>query len=117
MSRLTDFYKYFINMIIDGESLLIKVLIVIPSVGTGGAERLVLDLFRLIDKNKFDVTLLCYYDTKPEAYRELIQMENINIVFLDKKLGLDLSMFSKVKKIVSQINPMLFMLTLTLCFI
>lgn len=87
------------------EIILKKVLIVIPNVGTGGAERLVLDIARLMDKSQYNVTLLCYYDDAPEAYRSLIEHENIHIVFLDKKVGFDISMFSKVKKVVKRINP------------
>lgn len=88
-----------------GEIILKKVLIVIPTVGTGGAERLALDITRLLDKRQFEAAILCYYDNLPDAYGSLIEDENIKIVYLNKKLGLDFSMFSKVKKAIKLINP------------
>lgn len=87
------------------EIILKKVLIVIPTVRTGGAEKLALDISRLLDKNKFEATLLCYYSDQPDAYESLIRDENIKIVYLNKKLGLDFTMFSKVKEVVELISP------------
>lgn len=81
-----------------------KLLYVIPSLGTGGGEKLVLELANNIDYDKFEVYILSYYKQSTNVYNFLLN-DKAKIIFLDKKLGLDLSLFSKVKKVVKQINP------------
>lgn len=53
--------KEFINCL-KGSDTLKKVLFVIPTLGGGGAERVLVTLLNNLDKNKYDITLLSIFD-------------------------------------------------------
>ena len=40
-----------------------KILFLIPTLGNGGAEKVLVNLVNNIDKSKYDVTLMCIFDT------------------------------------------------------
>lgn len=83
----------------------IKILEILPDIGSGGAERLVLDICRLIDKSKFEILLVSLYGESScaDIYRD--SLKNIRCVFLDKKPGIDFSMISKLKRLIRNEKP------------
>jgi len=83
-----------------------KLLYVVPSVATGGGEKVVLELANNADFEKFDVYVLNYYKQTENmhSFDNLIN-DKIKFIFLDKKKGLDFSLFKKVKKVIKEIDP------------
>ena len=85
-----------------------KILIVIPTLVQGGGQKFVLDLAKGIDKNKYQVKILTYYDLISDCFfKDFKQLDEecVEIIKLNKKKGLDLSFFSKVKKVVREYDP------------
>lgn len=84
-----------------------KVIQVLPDIGAGGAERLVLDIAKHLDKDQYDVMIVSLYSKEhcAEIYRDFGEKNGIEIRYLDKKPGLDLSMAAKLKKLFAQEKP------------
>ncbi len=83
-----------------------KVLMVIPSLSQGGGQKFVLDLASGLVKKQYAVKILIYYDAIADAFKEEISnLEEVEIIRLNKKVGIDFSFFSKVKKVVKEYNP------------
>lgn len=82
-----------------------KILEVIPNLGNGGAEKFVYDLCKNIDRTKFDLTLLLYYNGEDSNYYDDLVKSGIKIICLNKKQGLQLSTFLKVYSIVKEVKP------------
>ncbi|EOU2000539.1 glycosyltransferase [Clostridium perfringens] len=83
----------------------IKVFHIIPDLGVGGAEKLVLDLCRNIDKNKFDVKVISLFARTNSIYDEQAEKDGIDIIYLDKKKGLDLSILYKLISLFKKYKP------------
>jgi len=82
-----------------------KVLIVIPTLYQGGGQKFVIDLANGIDKKKFQVKILVYYAKSDSVFDQLVEDNQIDVVYLDKKVGLDASFFKKVRTIVREYQP------------
>lgn len=82
-----------------------KVLIVIPTLEQGGGEKLVLDLAKYIDRNKFQVRVLVYYKSTNSFFEQEARACNIDVLHLNKKVGLDIGFFKQVKKAVKEFAP------------
>lgn len=85
----------------------IKVMELIPTLGAGGAEHFVLDLCRYLDKDRFEVLLVSFFSPEKSApmYLDLIEKKHIRCIFLNKKEGMDLSMFQKLTRLFRQERP------------
>lgn len=73
----------------------IKILFVIPSFGTGGAEIQLLSLVKGLDKSKFAVTVVSFFKDN-ELEVSFKQIPNVDIFICDKKGVLDFSCFLKL---------------------
>lgn len=85
-----------------------KLLIVIPSLIQGGGQKFVLDFARFIDKTQYQVKILLYYDAISPIFEDVVkdlENENVEIIKLNKKKGLDFKFFKKVKKIIRTVDP------------
>ena len=85
-----------------------KVLLVIPSLLQGGGQKFVLDLAQKLDKNKYTVKILIYYDAVADCFQDIIYTLNNNgleIIRMNKNPGLDFSFFKSVKRFVKEYNP------------
>ncbi|AVX30364.1 N-acetyl-alpha-D-glucosaminyl L-malate synthase BshA [Carboxydocella thermautotrophica] len=81
----------------------LKVLHILPKLGFGGAERLVLDLVRF--KKNVDTGLcILYNNINPFFEQELISI-NTRYWYLNKKRGFDVSMFNKILTIINDFDP------------
>ncbi len=78
----------------------INVLYVIWSLGLGGAEQVIINLIKGIDKDKFQPFVCCLNDKGPFA-GELEQL-GVKIFALHKKPGADLATIGKIKKILKE---------------
>ncbi len=84
---------------------MVNVLLVIPTFSQGGGQKFVLDLAKGLDKSKFRVRILVYYNKGSEAFRRLVQEHGIDTVFLNKKKGLDWRFFSQVRHAIREFKP------------
>ena len=82
-----------------------NVFMVVPSLGDGGGERLAIDLASRLDKTQFNVYLVSLYGKIDSINTNLAIQNGLNIIYLDKKVGLDFSVFSKMRKIFKQYKP------------
>lgn len=83
----------------------LKVLHIVPNFGTGGAEKLVVDLLLNYNKNEFDVAALSLYPKANTMYEQKMDENNIKVYYLDKHKGFDLSMIKKINKFIKIFNP------------
>ncbi len=81
----------------------IKILYIIPSLSSGGAERFILDLIKNLDKDIFDPCLLLFKD-KGLFYQEALD-NNISIKTLKKKFKIDFVNFYNIYKYIKNIKP------------
>jgi glycosyltransferase involved in cell wall biosynthesis len=79
----------------------IKILYIIPSFRTGGAEVQLLTLIKGLDKALFDVTVAAFY--RGQALDSQFEsVPGVKIVYLEKKGGLDFRFLSNLKKLFQQ---------------
>jgi len=83
----------------------IRVLHVIPNFGTGGAERLVLDLMEETDHEKFEVAAVSLYAETGTVIEDEIHEKGLRVFYLDKHKGLDLTMIPKLEKVFKHYKP------------
>lgn len=83
----------------------LKVLQIIPSFGVGGAEKIVLDYLTYFDKNKVEIKAISMYQNMDTIYDRFIKENKLDVVYLDKKPGLDLSIINKINKVINDFNP------------
>lgn len=81
-----------------------KILQVIPYFCFGGAETMCENLTYALTEMGHQVTVVSLYDEKTPIARRM-EEAGIRILYLDKKLGLDLSMVPKLMKIIKQEKP------------
>ena len=81
-----------------------KILQVIPYFCFGGAETMCENLTYALTRQGHSVTVVSLYNEKTPISRRM-EESGIRILYLDKKLGLDVSMISKLRKIMKQEKP------------
>lgn len=82
-----------------------KLMIFTSSLRTGGGEKLVLDIARKINKALFDVTIVSLFGPLDTIFERKAKEYGLNVIFLNKKNGLDLRMVTRANKLIKQINP------------
>ena len=82
-----------------------KITIVTPSLGLGGGEKVIVDIVRNIDYKFFDVYLLVIFAKKNTYFEELVSETEANIVYLNKKPGISISVYFKVLRYFNMIEP------------
>ncbi len=83
----------------------LKVLQIIPSFGVGGAEMVVLNYLKNYNRDKLEMRAISLYSNNNTIYDEVISREKLDVIYLDKNLGFDLSLISKLKKEIIDYNP------------
>ncbi|WP_340371771.1 glycosyltransferase [Peribacillus sp. FSL E2-0218] len=83
----------------------IKILHIIPDFGTGGAEKLVLDLLSNYDKSKFTMAVLSLYNKSDTIYEKQLEKIGVEVFYLGKKPGVDISMIYKIFKLFKKYKP------------
>lgn len=83
-----------------------RILQVIPSLGSGGAEKFVVDLSNELAKQGHDVTLVTLFDvTESCMLEQFVDRTLIKRVCLHKKTGLDLKCYISLLRAIQQFNP------------
>jgi len=79
----------------------IRILFLIPSFRTGGAEIHLLSLIRGLDKSKFEVTIAAFYHgNELDEYFENVQ--GVRIVYLEKRGMFDFSVVKRLNRLIRQ---------------
>ncbi|MFH1854964.1 MAG: glycosyltransferase [bacterium] len=78
----------------------IKVVEVIPTLHSGGAENVTKFICKYLDRSKFDLTLFCFYKSPKYNWPK-----DLNIIFLHKKKGIDLNLITRLKNNLNKIQP------------
>lgn len=68
-----------------------KVMVVIPALGSGGAERLAVTLIAKMDPKQIQTKLVVLYSNENTDNASFVKDERIDVVYLNKKHGVDLS--------------------------
>lgn len=82
----------------------LKIVHIVQSLETGGAEKLLVDLC-LNCKNDFFVTVISQYSKGDYPYEKILNENNIEIVYLNKKKGFDFKSVFDLTKVLKQIKP------------
>lgn len=84
----------------------IKIAIILPYFGTGGAEKMVAQLAANMDTTKFDVKVFCILGAQLGNHLERIVAENgIMIHYIGKKIGFSFSAIFKLFRSLDAFNP------------
>jgi len=85
-----------------------RVMMVIPTLGGGGAERVVTDLARFLHQDRWDVRVISLYGRSHANEYFVSQIEETNhaaVIFLDKRNGIDFSVIKELRKIIKEYRP------------
>lgn len=83
----------------------IRVLHIIPNFGPGGAERLVVDLMKAIDRERFEVAAVSLYPKSDTILEQELEDSRLKVYFLNKHLGLDLRMIPQLCRVFRTFRP------------
>lgn len=83
----------------------LKVLQIIPSFETGGAEKVVLDY--LLNQHKANIIMkaVSLYNLQDTMYGEIAKANGIEIIYLNKKRGVDLRIIYELYKVIKDYQP------------
>ncbi len=81
-----------------------KIIQVMPDFNLAGAETMCENLIYELVRLKHEVVVISLFNTHT-AITERLEQAGIKIVYLDKKIGLDFSMISKIKKVLKDEKP------------
>jgi len=82
-----------------------KILHIIPNLGTGGAERLVVNLAKAFDKDKFDIAICSLYPKSGTVFERQLEESRIPVYYLGKHKGLDLRMVPRLHRLFRTFKP------------
>lgn len=83
----------------------LKVLQVIPSFGVGGAEKVVLDYLYFQNKDKIEIKAVSLYSSQETIYNKFAKDNNLEIIYLNKKKGIDIKLIFQLLKIIKNYRP------------
>jgi glycosyltransferase involved in cell wall biosynthesis len=83
----------------------IRVFEIIDHLELAGAQGIVSHLVRAVDKNKFDIRVVCFFSTRETPLSRILMKEDIPVYFLDKKSGFDPTIFFKIDQLIKHFNP------------
>lgn len=83
----------------------LRILHVIPKFGTGGAERLVVNLLEATDKERFDVAAVSLYPECGTIFENEMKEKGLKVYHLNKHLGLDLRMIPQLYHLFRSLRP------------
>lgn len=83
----------------------IKILYIIPSLQSGGAERFILDLIYNLDQEKFFPQLLLFNSRGQEVFYQEAVSHKIKIKIIEKRFKIDLLNFFQVYKYIKKNKP------------
>ncbi|WP_040198158.1 glycosyltransferase [Candidatus Soleaferrea massiliensis] len=82
-----------------------RVCIVIPSMGVGGAQKLVLQLARYLDRERFDLQILCLSGRTGGPFEEALDQTGIPAAYLGKRPGPDVRLLLSLCGMLKSMKP------------
>lgn len=82
-----------------------RVLIVIPTLGIGGGEKLAIDIVLNLNLQKCEVLLLSLFPKMGTVFENIIKENGIKIKYLNKKIGFDPKVIIEFAKLVREYKP------------
>lgn len=83
-----------------------NIFLIIPTLGVGGGEKLVIDLAKNINKNKFKVNILVLFPKFNTIYEKNIEKsKDVNLIYLNKKKGIDVRVMFKIVRLFKEYKP------------
>jgi len=83
----------------------LRVLHILPDFGSGGAERLVVDLLAIADKTRFESAAVSLYLESGTILDKEIKAKGLKVYYLNKRLGLDLRLLFRMYKLFRDVEP------------
>jgi glycosyltransferase involved in cell wall biosynthesis len=84
---------------------MISVLQVIPDLGVGGAERMLLNLATALDQSRYRVHVVSFYDQAGTSVEAELGRACVPIACLGKRRGFDANMFGAMRRVVRTLRP------------
>lgn len=82
-----------------------RVMIIVPGMGTGGGEKLAVDIARFLDITKIDVEILSLYPKQDTILDQFAEENALKVKYLSKKKGVDFSLISQLHRAIRNFNP------------
>lgn len=82
-----------------------KIVHVIPQLASGGGERFTIDLCNTLAAQGHQVSLIVLFSLKDYGFYISEVSKSVNLISLDKKSGLDITLGLRLKRTISDINP------------
>lgn len=82
-----------------------RVMQIIPNLGLGGAEKMVIQLSAELKSRGVDVRITSLFAREENANSQYIQENNIDIRYLDKKMGLDIGVVRHISDEIKDFKP------------
>lgn len=82
-----------------------RVCIVIPSMGVGGAQKLVLQLARYLDRERFELQILCLSGRIGGLFEEELDQTGVPVIYLGKRPGPDARLLLRLCGILRSMRP------------
>jgi len=83
----------------------LRVLHILPDFGSGGAERLVVDLLAATDKTRFDAAAVSLYSENGTILDKEIKARGLKVYYLNKRLGLDIRILFRIYRLFRDFGP------------
>lgn len=81
-----------------------KVLQIIPDLNVAGAETMLENLSNSLDKNKYEVIIISFFDTHT-IITDRLESKGFKVIYLNKKRGFDISLYKKLGKLFKKEKP------------
>lgn len=82
-----------------------RVIIVIPTLGNGGGERMAVTIAEHIDPTKVEILFVVLYPEQNTANERRAKEKGLKIVHLNKRQGIDISVLKPLRKLIKRFKP------------
>ena len=82
-----------------------KIVLVVPTLSTGGAEKFVCDMALNIDREKFDISVIVLFSRTGGKKESDLEASNIPVYYLNKKRGLSIKCIFALKHLLKRLRP------------
>lgn len=80
-------------------------MMIVPHLRTGGGQKLVLDIISNMDHKVLDILVISLYPSEGNIFETFAVEKGINVKYLNKKEGMDISVIKQIKGIISSFRP------------
>ncbi len=84
---------------------MIKVMMIVPAIGTGGGEKVAITIAKYIDRKRFELLMVSLYPQQKTIYEQDIIEGNINLKYLNKHSGVDFRIIKELREAIKEFQP------------